>query len=70
MAEPTTTAPKPGARFEHARYIQGSPQAGTARPDVCTVTRVARGVVYYRTETGLLTKTPLDRFPASVRRWL
>ena len=51
-----------GLRFEHARYIQGSPKAGTARPDICTVTRVAAGTVYYRTETGNLMKAPMEYF--------
>jgi hypothetical protein len=61
---------KAGARFEHARYIQGSPKAGTARPDICTVTRVATGTVYYRTETGMKMKQDIERFADSVKRWL
>jgi hypothetical protein len=61
---------KAGQRFEHARYIQGSPKAGTAHPDVCTVTRVAQGTVYYRTETGMKMKQDESRFAASVKRWL
>lgn len=62
--------PKAGQRFEHAHYIQGSPKAGTARPDICTVTRVAAGTVYYRTETGMKMKQDIERFAASVKQWL
>jgi hypothetical protein len=51
---------KVGDTFAHPRFIQGSPKAGTARPDVCTITRIARGTVYYRTETGLSMKTTVE----------
>lgn len=67
MSADTPTA---GRRFEHARYIQGSPKAGTARPDVCTVTRVTAGTVYYRTETGMKMCQDRARFSESVGRWL
>jgi hypothetical protein len=53
-------AMKAGDTFAHPRYIQGSPKAGTARPDICTVTRIARGTVYYKTETGMRMKTTLQ----------
>jgi hypothetical protein len=62
--------PKAGRRFEHARYIQGSPKAGTARPDICTVTRVTAARVYYRTETGMRMFVTPDAFAASCKRWL
>ena len=61
------TEPKAGMTFNHARFIQGSPKAGTARPDVCTVTRVTKTTVYYRTETGMAMKTPREAFGASVK---
>ena len=62
--------PKPGQRFEHSRYIIGSPKAGTARPDVCTVTRVTALTVYYRTEEGMKMKQDRDRFSDSVKQWI
>jgi hypothetical protein len=62
--------PRPGARFEHARYIIGSPKASTARPDVCTVTRVTAGTVYYKTETGMKMCQDRARFDSSVKGWL
>ena len=43
-----------GVRFVHRSMIIGSPKAGTARPDVCTVTRVAGRKYYYRNESGML----------------
>jgi hypothetical protein len=45
---------KRGDRFAHKSMIVGSPKAGTARPDICMVTRVARGMFYYRNESGML----------------
>ena len=60
-----------GAKFEHAHYIQGSPKAGTARPDICEVTVVTRDRVYYRTETGMKMYRDREGFLAdSVKRWL
>jgi len=61
---------RPGQRFEHARYIQGSPKAGTARPDICTVTRVTSDTVYYKTETGMKVKTERARFADSVKGFI
>ena len=62
--------PKAGRRFEHSRYIVGSPKAGTARPDVCTVTRVTASTVYYRTENGMKMCQDRDAFAGSVGRWI
>lgn len=57
-----------GDRFEHARMIVGSPNAGTARPDVCTVTRVIVGTIYYRNESGMLMSVATNKL--QVKRWL
>lgn len=45
---------KRGTRFEHERFIVGSPKAGNMRPDVCTITRVAKANFWYRNESGML----------------
>lgn len=39
--------PRPGDTFLHHRWITGSPKAGTAQPELCTVTRVTRTTVWY-----------------------
>lgn len=65
----TFDTPRPGRRFEHARYIIGSPKAGTARPDICTVPRVTATVIYYRTETGMSMTQSRAGFGASVKGW-
>jgi hypothetical protein len=57
---------KPGVTFAHPRFIQGSPKAGTARPDICTITRIARGVLYYRTESGMAMKTTPEALEALI----
>lgn len=62
--------PKPGMRFEHAHFIQGSPKAGTARPDVCTVTRVTKHTVFYWSETGMKLRADRNVFPEYVKRWI
>lgn len=59
-----------GDQFEHARQITGSPKAGTARPDVCTVTRVTATAVYYRNSSRMLFWTAPERLAESVGRWL
>lgn len=65
---------KRGMRFEHARYIIGSPKAGTARPDVCEITKVSTSSdggaqsVYYCTETGMFMVT--SHINDSVKKWL
>lgn len=62
--EPPEVTARVGLRFAHARQIIGD--GPDRRPDPCVVTRVARGVVYYRNSSGFLLKTPADRFAASV----
>lgn len=65
------TALKVGARFEHNRLIIGSPKAGTARPEVCTITRVTAHSVWYRNESGMLLRRSRDAyFDRVIRRWL
>jgi hypothetical protein len=67
----TAVAEKPrrGARFEHARFITGSPRAGTATPVLCTVTAVRGTTVYYRTDAGSKFRTDVATFPGVVGRW-
>lgn len=60
--------PKRGRRFEHARYFQGD--GAERRPDVCTVTTVRQGWVFYRTETGMGMKQAADRFADNVKQWI
>lgn len=62
---------RPGAKFEHAHYIQFDAEALAYRPDVCEVTRITRDQVYYRTETGMKVRRDREGFLAdSVKRWL
>jgi hypothetical protein len=44
---------KCGDRFEHARQIDGSPKAGTARPVVMELTRVSDLSFWYRRADNL-----------------
>ena len=62
-----TTAGQPyrGMRFLHARQIDGQ-----GRPEVCEVTKVRQGTVYFRNSTGFLSKLSADRFPATVKEIL
>jgi hypothetical protein len=59
-----------GSTFEHARLITGSPKAGTARPDVCRVTKITKTTVYYRNESGVSLRSNRDAFSAVVGRFL
>jgi hypothetical protein len=59
--------PKRGMTFPHARHIIGSPKAGTARPSICTVTRVTQTAVYYRSESGNLWNVDRDNFASVVK---
>lgn len=71
-AQPLRTL-KRGQQFEHARFIVGSPKAGTARPDVCTITRVATKPtprVWYQNESGMKFHIDLHKLSAIVGRWL
>jgi hypothetical protein len=61
--------PRRGDKFEHARLIVRPPNAGP-RPDVCEVTSIRNGRVYYCTESGRLFSKPLAAFERSVGRWL
>ncbi len=53
--------PRKGLRFEHSRQIDRH-----GNPEVCEVTAVRQGTVYYRNSTGFLTKTPVTSFSESV----
>jgi hypothetical protein len=59
------TTPKAGMKFLHSRQITKDRE-----PETCTITKVARGTVYFRNSTGFLTKTPVDRIDASVKEWI
>lgn len=59
-----------GARFEHSRLIIGSPRAGTARPDICTITRITKSTIYYRNESGMSLKYPRAEIGAVVKRFI
>lgn len=59
-----------GQRFEHARLIVGSPKAGTARPDVCRITKLSSSTVYYRNESGMSLKMPRSTFGSVVGRFI
>lgn len=71
MTAPAVTR---GDRFEHARQIDGSPKAGTARPVVMVVTAVTRRAIYYRREDATATGAAWYSTPAAfesvVGRWL
>jgi hypothetical protein len=60
---------RPGMRFLHRRWLVGLPD-GTVRPTICTVTRLHRGIVYYRDESGALTARYPSDFVSDVNRWL
>ena len=58
-----TEAPRPyvGLRFQAVPTTASDPAAPAG---VCTVTRVARGHVYFRDSLGVLHVVPLDRWHA------
>ncbi len=62
--------PRPGLRFAHARFRASIPgvRVADSPAEVCRVTRVARGSVYYRTGDGTGNRYVIDadRFPAVV----
>lgn len=72
--DPHVSGPlKRGQRFEHARLIIGSPKAGTARPEVCTITRVVnnpRPRVWYQNESGMRFVAEPEKLHEYVKRWL
>jgi len=52
---------KRGMRFEHPSFIIGSPKDPKGvRPDICTVTRVAQGTVFYHTENDMKMRTTVE----------
>lgn len=61
---------KRGMRFRHARQIADTSTPGNPDPEVCTITAVRQGCVYYRNSTGYRAYTPVNRFPASVKEWI
>jgi hypothetical protein len=62
--------PKRGDRFVHARQITRDSSAKDPVYDICTVTRVAKGLVYYHNSTGFKLYSSLESFPKEVREWL
>ena len=62
--------PHVGMQFEHSRYIIFVNAEVGYRSDVCTITAVRQGVVYYRNESGYKTKQDLAKIHESVKRWV
>jgi len=50
-----------GTTFAHAHQITGSPKAGTAKPAVCRITKITKLMVYFRNESGYLSKVAPEK---------
>lgn len=72
--EADTITPRRGLRFEHAKFRQALPgmRVADSPGEVCRVTQVRGGTVYYRTDDGAGGKwcTTVGRFADSVARVL
>jgi hypothetical protein len=51
-----------GQKFAHNNFIVGSPKAGNARADICTITKITQSIVYYRSESGMLISAQRSKF--------
>ncbi len=66
------TSVKPGDRFVHARQLRKVAEVPVRQwpRSVCTVTRVTKTAVYYRTEEGAKLTVGWDRLAEFVGEWL
>ena len=62
--------PRPGMQFEHSHFVVFNAETLSYRSDVCTITRIAQGVVYYHNESGFKVKQDLAKIHESVGRWV
>lgn len=62
--------PKRGDRFVHARQITRTSSAKDPVYEICTVTAVRKGLIYYHNSTGFKLYSRLETFPGEVREWL
>jgi hypothetical protein len=59
-----------GMRFKHARQIARTSTAANPVPEICEVTAVRNGVVYFRNSTGFRSYAPIAKFPDYVKEWI
>ena len=58
--------PRRGLRIEHARLLDPRTPPADRVPDLCTVSAVRKGTVYFTTVTGMKVRTDLATFPEIV----
>jgi hypothetical protein len=63
QADPLKPLPRVGMRFEHRRFLR----ADYKTKEVCVITRIAQGVVYYQDTTGSKYKCAIEKWPEHVQ---